>query len=380
MYKIDPPAVYMNERVEQDVLSSQRMKRMTQAMGIESPIVIGDEDIPELMENRDLKSARIRQGRVKNLEDPIIVFNAFKWNGHQAEETKETLERCPAGTSKALIMHLLGYHPIPLTPEIRSGQLICRSCYEFNTIDGCLHRCSYCAGGQVVNIMLNLEEYIERELDEVVKKAPWQKVFRYNTQTSDTLCFEPEYGATKLFAEYFAGLDDRYFLVHTKSANVDHMLDLDHKGHTIALWSLTSHTVSRKIEAGSGTTEERIEAAAKCEKAGYPVRFKFKPVIPVEGWRDECRDMIERIFKNTKPDVISLCVLMWINADEFRQTFDVSLFDAECIRAMDESADEMKGQGAGPFPHSTRAEIYRFLIDEIRKINSSIPLSLSTET
>ena len=228
--------------------------------------------------------------------------------------------------------------------------------------------------------MLNLEEYIERDLDKVVKRFPSQKVFLSNAVNTDTLCFEPEYGAVKLFADYFAGLDERYFVIHTKSANVDHMLHLDHRGHTIVLWSLTSHTASRKIEAVSGTTEERVEAAAKCEKAGYPVRFKFKPIIPVEGWREECRDMLERVFSNTKPDVISLCVLMWMTADEFRRTFDVSLFDKECIKAMDESANAMKGQRAGPFPHKTRAEIYRFFIDEIRKNDASIPVSLCTET
>ena len=95
---------------------------------------------------------------------------------------------------------------------------------------------------------------------------------------------------------------DRYFIIHTKSANVDFLRTVDHRGHTIPCWSLAARTQSTEMEALSGTTEQRIEAAAKCQDWGLPVRFKFKPFIPVRGWREEAREMIRLMFERTRPD------------------------------------------------------------------------------
>jgi spore photoproduct lyase len=178
--------------------------------------------------------------------------------------------------------------------------------------------------------------------------------------------------------KYFAGTD-RYFLIHSKSANVDHLLDLDHKGHTIVLWSLTSETVTRDLEKDSAPTRDIIEAARKCQDAGYPVRFKFKPVVPVVGWRQECADMIRQVFERTRPDMLSMCT-MWCHLADLKIIIPPDLLDPECLRACEEGAEEMKNLTQRPFPHNTRAEIYSFLLDEIRKWDKDIPVSISTET
>ena len=145
------------------------------------------------------------------------------------------------------------------------------------------------------------------------------------------------------------------------------------------LWSLTSDTVSREIEIRTGTTAERIEAARKCEEAGYQVRFKFKPIIPVRNWREETREMIRHMFEVTTPDVISLCTLMWMKIGELEEAMDADMFDPEFIKAAHEDAEDMAARPPGPFPHHVRAEIYGFFFDEIRKYDKEVPVSLSTE-
>ena len=40
----------------------------------------------------------------------------------------------------------------------------------------------------------------------------------------------------------------------------------------------------------------------------------------------------------------------------------------------------MRGVTAGPFPHAARAEVYHFLLDEVRKHSGSTPVFLCTET
>lgn len=257
---------------------------------------------------------------------------------------------------------------------------ICRSRYQFDTIYGCPHGCQYCTGGKVAVIFTNIEEFVEKQVVPTAVRNPWQKVFLFNACLTDELCFEPEYGLSKLLAEYFASTTDQYWLIHTKSANVASLLELDHAGHTILLWSLTSETVSRVIEPGSASTEERIEAARQCQEAGYPVRFKFKPIVPVRNWRTECRHMIEMVFARTRPESIGLCMIAWMSAEELAGTIDTSLLDPDCVKAMNDSAEAMKDTVTGPFPHEVRSEVYSFFFDEVRRHDRDVPVYLCTES
>ena len=102
----------------------------------------------------------------------------------------------------------------------------------------------------------------------------------YNSSLSDTPCFEPEYGLSKLLAEYYATTPDQHYLIHTKSANLDFLREIDHRGRTIVLWSVTSPTAARLIEPGSALPEERIEAARRCRRRASPSASSSSPSSP----------------------------------------------------------------------------------------------------
>lgn len=382
MYLLRPTRAYVTGRVERDPRAVGRMNAMLSALGRPQVTRIGDDEVPDLIRRHDLFNIRKASKQIPDGTDPIVVFNALKLDG-EPDNAKEILAKCPQGTPEGLVRRLLGFDCVAYSAKhLRGGELVCRRTHEFHTTDGCIHRCLYCpcAGEPVVNVALNVEEFIEKKLDPLVKANPLQKVFRYQTQAADSLCFEPEYGAIKTLVEYFAGLEDRYLLTHTKSANTDFMRALDHKGHTIALWSLTSDTVSREIERRTGTATERIEAARRLQDAGYQVRFKFKPIVPIRNWRAECSDMIRRVFEATQPDVISLCVLMWMKVKDLEEAMPADLLDPEHLKAAREQAETVAKSQAGPFPHPVRAQIYGFFVDEIRKHDKHVPISLSTET
>ena len=107
-------------------------------------------------------------------------------------------------------------------------------------------------------MMMNVEEYIEH-LDELATANPWEKTFLFEDD-SEALAPEPEYGAVPALAEYFATTEDRYLLIHSKSANVDFFEDVSPaaRERTIIVWSLTGRTQSSVLEVGSATMEERI--------------------------------------------------------------------------------------------------------------------------
>jgi hypothetical protein len=110
---------------------------------------------------------------------------------------------------------------------------------------------------------------------------------------------------------------------------VDNLLALDPRGKTIIQWSVSAGTQSTVIEKETAPWDRRIEAARKCQDAGYIVRFRFSPIIPVRNWEQENAELIELIFQRTKPDVISLCSFGWMDVDEARACLDFGLLDPD---------------------------------------------------
>lgn len=341
--------------------------------------VVSDADLPELIRSHDWADSRLRQGRIGPHRDPALVFSTMQFEN--APPAKPVLEQCPAGTPDWLVRNLLGHGGRHIAREdYNSRRGICRPRVQYDTVYGCPHGCQYCAGGKVAVVNCNLEEFIDRQVKPDAAREPWQKVFMYNSSLSDTLTWEPEYGLTKLLAEFYATTVDQHQLIHTKSANVDFLTELDHQGHTIVLWSLTSDTASRIVEPRTGTASERIEAAAKLQAAGYHVRFKLKPIVPIKGWRDEYRAVIDQMLKQTRPDSIGLFMLAWMDAEEVADSFNLDLFDPAFVKALWDSADDMRNVTAGPFPHDKRAEVYQFMLAEIRRHDAEVPVFICTET
>jgi len=225
--------------------------------------------------------------------------------------------------------------------------------------------------------MTNVEDYIEH-LARLIEAHPWQETYLFEDD-ADVLCLEPELGCLGPLIEFFGTYEDRYLIIHTKSANVEWMLDLEHNGKTAIVWSIAGPTQSTVLEPLTGATQERIEAARNCQEAGYVVRYKFKPIVPVRNWREEASETVRLMFEKTNPDVISLCCYMWMTVDEMKRRLDVSLLDPKHVAAAEEAVDEVAQTRAKPFPEWVRAEIYEHHFTEIRKWNPEVPVSLSTE-
>jgi spore photoproduct lyase len=328
------------------------------------------------------ENARRRMGMGQPIDDPALFLGVMRWDGKFDERARPIREACPE-FPHGLARAMLGYdafvwfqsHTKKLHP---CRDHVCRPAWRIHLMNGCPHRCFYCSFGRVLTMMMNHDEYIEK-LDELVERNPWQETYLYEDD-AEALALEPEYGAMRVLVEYFAAKPDRYTIVHTKSANVDFLKDIDHGGHTILVWSLTPRTQSEVMEPKCGTMEERIEAARKCREWGYTVRYKFKPIVPVKGWADEIAEMVRLLFERSEPDVISLFVLAWMKVSELTELCDTSLLDPEFLQAALGAAPEMANTRVAPFPHELRKRVYRHCLREIRRYNKHIPVTLSTET
>ncbi len=266
----------------------------------------------------------------------------------------------------------------------RAKGVICTSAWELRTIKGCPFRCSYCWLGTMNRVLVNIEQFIEH-LDELFTRDPRQRIYKWDNQT-DIPCFEPEYDASRPLVERFARESDRYLEIYVgKSANTDYLLDLDHAGKTILQWSVCGDSQQRLFEERTDTPTARLQAAERCQKAGYLVRFRLSPIVPVKGWREENRALIEGMFARTKPDVVSLCTYGWRDVEETERMLDFDALDEDFVAAMRSAAPFLHARGyehggARPIPHDARYVMLEFLIDEIQRVSPQTTIALCLET
>ncbi|MGI5818807.1 MAG: spore photoproduct lyase family protein [Armatimonadota bacterium] len=381
MYPLSPPAVYAHESVTADSRYQARLQRVLDALETPvEPIIYADEDLPQIITRHGLLDNCGTMGEMDVVPDPKLVLNTFRFDGRRKERVEWLTGQADVG--EAWARALLGYQPWRWEPYNLPGDAhrhdkVCRPCWRLHFQRGCAHKCAYCGLGGLLVSAVNSDEWCEH-LGRLMDAHPWQETYLLEDD-ADVPGLEPELGCLGEIIEWFGTLQDRYVIIHTKSWNADWMTDLAHNGNTIIVWSISGETQSREIEPVCGTMRQRIEAARTAQDAGYQVRYKFKPIIPVRNWREEASEAIDLLFDRTAPDVISLCVFMWHDVEAMKRKLPVELLDPRALKAAEEAGLTTADTRSAPFPEDVRAEIYLHYLREIRRHDPDIPVSLSTE-
>ena len=383
---ISPPRIFFCNDVHQDSDALRRAERIIAGFPNSEIIRFDQRDLGDVMVRYGIGAKRLRMG-MRDPGDPDLFLTCARFTcpDGQSPEVRAICDRIE-GADERMVMFLLGqypWHPVWLGGSKLDGKIamsadmVCRPAWRLNTMLGCPHHCVYCHFGAIIPMYVNMKEYC-RHLTRLMEANPWQHVYLYD-DAAEALFPEPELGAIEGFIRCCQQFPDRYLVIHTKSANVDFLESLDHQGRCTMTWSLTSAFQSREAERLSATMEERIEAARKCVSWGYPARVKFKPIVPFKGWRDHGREMIRQLLTTVKLDNISLFTIAWMDVDGLRACFDADMLDPDFLAEAEKAKDEMASRSTKPYPHHVRAEIYRFYLDEIRKHDPNVPVTLCTE-
>ncbi len=379
MMQLKASQLLIVEGVEDDAHMRARAERMRRFIDAAETRHVNDEQLNAVVEELDLNHPS-RHGMDMD-DDAIIIFNRFRFDD-SPEQQAARQERYPA-LLEAPTRKFSGYGgfdwKVSGTPEWRERTgCVTQPMYQIHTIVGCPFRCAYCSLGFVYNIMMNVDEYVARLDGWIAELAGDQTLFQYDNHT-DTVCFEPEYGGTELLVRYFADKPARWLELYVgKSDNVDFLLPLEHRGGTIACWSVSGRTQSTAIELGAADMDARIQAARRMQEAGYGVRFRLSPIIPVRNWEAENRQLIERIFELTRPDVITIETLRFLDYDDIVRHLDLSLLDEEWLEVMRGVRGETPPQG-GQIPDAYRQRMYRFIIDELERVGPETPYAFCRE-
>lgn len=386
MYALKPSRIYMLESLRCDSDAMQRVSRIVRSAGWKPKDVrvIDDGNLYDVVrELQSWPSADLVEGVPAEHQRPL-VFTRLRCGATREDDPRWTTR--PEDVSEGVLAHVLGY----LDPVVdfhtyasdAERNMVCWPTRDFGVMHGCPHGCFYCGDGKFGRYLVigaNIEEYAEKIIGPTIDSTPQQRCFRMIGWQADIIALEPEYGVFDVFLAELARRD-RYGYFHTNSDHVDWIGTLPHRDRLIGVWSMACDATARLIEPGSPSPDARIEAARKCQEWGVPVRFKFKPMVPVRNWKEEYASLIERIFERTRPETIGFCLLIWMPLERVRQWIGLDLLDPAYVAAAEAAEEEMNEQTHAPFPHHVRAEIYRFLIAEVRRWDNRVPIFLSTET
>jgi len=250
----------------------------------------------------------------------------------------------------------------------------CQPALELNLVDGCVFRCAYCGFGRNIIFYLDAERLVEG-LDDAFAHHPAQRLYKYSNMT-DLPPFEPELDAVRPMVKRFAREPERYLMLFTKSDNVEFLKKLDHRGHTIISWSITCDTASRMADKRTASMRERIAAMKMMQEAGYTVRARLSPIVPVANWRAEYTELLQILLGEARPDLITLELLGWMNIEDLLGIFDRAFLDSAAVEAAEKAREQLANVMWAPFTQETHEEIYRFCIETVRKISPGTPVSV----
>ncbi len=257
----------------------------------------------------------------------------------------------------------------------------CPNYWHFSPYGFCPYDCQYCylAGtpgvkySPNVKVFLNLPEMLN-QIDRVASQLTEPTAF-YLGKLQDGLALDPLTGYSRIMIPFFARQKQARLILLTKSTNVENLLDLDHQQHTILSWSLNPPEVSSAFERNVPSPNERVAAMQKCVDAGYPLRAVIMPIIPVKGWQKIYANFIENLLMSVPLERITLGQICSYSAA-------LKLMERKLGRKnpISNQLEKTKSNdGRVRFPLKLRIEVYRQLIDTIKKFQPQLHIGLCME-
>ena len=143
-----------------------------------------------------------------------------------------------------------------------------------------------------IRTYVNVEEILDQAEQYMNERAP--DITRFEAScTSDIVGIDHLTHTLKRAIEYFGQTDLGKLRFVTKFHHVDHLLDAKHNGRTRFRFSINADYVIKYFEPGTSPLDQRIEAAVKVAKAGYPLGFIIAPIYIHEGWQEGYKVLFE---------------------------------------------------------------------------------------
>lgn len=179
--------------------------------------------------------------------------------------------------------------------------------YAIPIATGCMAHCHYCylqttlGAKPYVRIYVNIDDIMSRAAAYIEERKP--EITRFEAAcTSDPVGLEHISGSLAQLVEFMGRQRYGRLRFVTKFNNVDSLLGLNHNKHTRIRFSVNADYVIKQFEPGTSSFADRIAAAGKVARAGYPLGFIIAPIIWHEGWEDGYAELLRKLKAEVPPE------------------------------------------------------------------------------
>jgi spore photoproduct lyase len=199
------------------------------------------------------------------------------------------------------------------TPLPENGtDIVCPHFLELKWAYGCPHDCAWCylkgtfrfhstGTSPVVKPLKKTERHTRAFLEQV--KTP--EILNTGEIADSLMSENSDTPFSKFIIPILQTQKLHKVLFLTKSSNVGNLLEIDQHDQAIISFSLNALPVAKKWEKAPPVLK-RIEAARKVQEAGYELRVRIDPMVPIEGWEEHYLELLDIIFGNLTPERVTL--------------------------------------------------------------------------
>ena len=263
------------------------------------------------------------------------------------------------------------------------GGNACPNYWHLSPYGFCPYGCHYCylAGtpgvwfSPSVKIFLNLDDILG-EVGRIATRLGRPTAF-YLGKLQDGLALEPLSGYARTLVPFFARHPHARMVILTKSADVENLLDLNHAGRTILSWTVNAPEVANRFERNTPDVMARIDAMRRCAQAGYPVRAVVMPIIPAADWQETYRRFMETLLESVPLSRITLGSIC--SYPQAQRLMELKLGKQNTISTLLDRGPTKSDDGRLRFVRATREEVYRYLVECIRRKRPDLEIGLCLE-
>ncbi|OXM88198.1 spore photoproduct lyase [Paenibacillus rigui] len=247
--------------------------------------------------------------------------------------------------------------------------------YAIPIATGCMAHCHYCylqttlGAKPYIRVYVNTDDILKAAKQYIEERAP--EITRFEAAcTSDPVGLEHISGSLQELIEFMAKEPLGRLRFVTKFHHVEPLLTLNHNKHTRFRFSVNADYVIKNFEPATSSFSERITAAGKVAKAGYPLGFIIAPIIWHEGWETGYKQLLEKL-KEALPEEATSDLTFELIQHRFTKTAKTVIQQRypKTKLELDETKRKYKwgrwGQGKYVYPDEQATALREFITEQI---------------
>ncbi len=250
--------------------------------------------------------------------------------------------------------------------------------FQLPLATGCSSMCEYCylattlGKKPYVRVYVNIEDILRQTHSYIEERKPEITWFE-GAATSDPLPTEYLTGLLYKTIEFFGTQPLGRFRFVTKHDQVDSLLTAAHNGHTRFRFSINAAPIIDKYEHATPSMAERVAAAAKVARAGYPLGFIIAPIFYYPGWEQDYGRLLQALAEQL-PQTARKDLTFELISHRYTKRAKSNILELfpQTALPMDEGERKYKygqfGYGKYVYLPETMAEIKNFLQEKIKGI------------